>query len=144
MTWCHLAYDASGPQNLIWGPGSLVLQSYAYLELPIPRLGSSNNGGHFCKSPPTHTHTHTHTHLSLAISTNSELFQFQRTLMTFCGCVRYLRGDVRELAGGSVDVFDQRVQRGARPAVGETVILLHPPSTFSRCFNRDGEGMSVK
>ena len=29
-------------------------------------------------------------------------------------------------------------------AVGETVILLHPPSTFSRCFNRDGEGASAK
>ena len=26
-------------------------------------------------------------------------------------------------------------------AVGETVILLHPPSNFSRCFNRDGEEM---
>ena len=25
------------------------------------------------------------------------------------------------------------------PAVGETVILLHPPSTFSRSFNADGE-----
>ena len=24
-------------------------------------------------------------------------------------------------------------------AVGETAILLHPPSTFSRCFNSDGE-----
>ena len=32
----------------------------------------------------------------------------------------------------------------ARLAVGETVILLHPPSPFSRCFNRDGEGMSAK
>ena len=29
-------------------------------------------------------------------------------------------------------------------AVGETVILLHPPSTFSRCFNRDKKGVSVK
>ena len=25
-------------------------------------------------------------------------------------------------------------------AVGETVILLHPPSPFSRCFNRGEEG----
>ena len=33
---------------------------------------------------------------------------------------------------------------GALIAVGETVILLHPPSSFSRCFNTDGEGMSVK
>ena len=32
-----------------------------------------------------------------------------------------------------------------RVAVGETsVILLHPPSPFSRCFNVDEEGMSVK
>ena len=29
-------------------------------------------------------------------------------------------------------------------AVGETVTLLHPPSTFSRYFNVDGEGMSAK
>ena len=29
-------------------------------------------------------------------------------------------------------------------AVGETVTLLHPPSTFSRCFNRDGERASAK
>ena len=29
-------------------------------------------------------------------------------------------------------------------AVGETVILLHPRSTFSRCFNRDGERASAK
>ena len=34
--------------------------------------------------------------------------------------------------------------RGVRVAVGETVILLHPPSTFSRCFNIDGEGVSAK
>ena len=27
--------------------------------------------------------------------------------------------------------------------VGETVILLHPPSTFCRCFNCDGERESV-
>ena len=27
-----------------------------------------------------------------------------------------------------------------RSAIGETVTLLHPPSTFSRCFNTDGEG----
>ena len=29
-------------------------------------------------------------------------------------------------------------------AVGETVILLHPPSTFSGCFTRDGERASAK
>ena len=29
-------------------------------------------------------------------------------------------------------------------AVGETVILLHPPSTFIRCFNRDKKGVSAK
>ena len=28
--------------------------------------------------------------------------------------------------------------------VGEAAILLHPPSPFSRCFNMDGEGVSVK
>ena len=28
-------------------------------------------------------------------------------------------------------------------AVGETVIMPHPPSTYSRCFNRDGEGTSA-
>ena len=32
----------------------------------------------------------------------------------------------------------------AQIAVGETVILLHPPSNCSRCFNRDGEGASAK
>ena len=31
-----------------------------------------------------------------------------------------------------------------RLAVSETSILLHPPSSFSRCFNRDGEEISVK
>ena len=34
-----------------------------------------------------------------------------------------------------------RVQEGVAP--GETVILLHPPSTFSRCFNSDGERASA-
>ena len=29
-------------------------------------------------------------------------------------------------------------------AVGETVILLHPLSPFSWCFNRDGEGMPAE
>ena len=29
-------------------------------------------------------------------------------------------------------------------AVGETVILLHPPLPHSRRFNTDGEGMPVK
>ena len=29
-------------------------------------------------------------------------------------------------------------------AVGETVILLHPTSPFSRCFNMDVKGVSVK
>ena len=32
----------------------------------------------------------------------------------------------------------------ARLPVGETFILLHPPSTFSRCFNRDEEGVSAE
>ena len=30
-----------------------------------------------------------------------------------------------------------------RVAVGETVALLHPPSPFSRRFNRDGVGLSA-
>ena len=29
-------------------------------------------------------------------------------------------------------------------AVDETVMLLHPPSPFSRCINSDGEGISAK
>ena len=29
-------------------------------------------------------------------------------------------------------------------AVGETVILLHPPLPFSRCFSRDKQGVSSK
>ena len=29
-------------------------------------------------------------------------------------------------------------------AVGETVILMAPPCTFTRCFNRDNQGVSVK
>ena len=29
-------------------------------------------------------------------------------------------------------------------AIGETVILLHPPRPFSRCFNTDGKGVSAK
>ena len=33
---------------------------------------------------------------------------------------------------------------GAGLAVGETVILLHPPSPFRRCFNSDGERASAK
>ena len=36
-------------------------------------------------------------------------------------------------------------ERGFRPAPDETVILLPPPaSTFSSCFNRNGEGKSAK
>ena len=31
-----------------------------------------------------------------------------------------------------------------RSAIGETVTLLHPPSTFSRCFNSDGERASAE
>ena len=29
-------------------------------------------------------------------------------------------------------------------APDETVILLHPPSTFSRCINSDGEGLAAE
>ena len=35
-------------------------------------------------------------------------------------------------------------QEEARPAVGETVILMAPPCTFSRCFNRDEQEVSVE
>ena len=42
------------------------------------------------------------------------------------------------------EVWRARVQQPP-VAVGESsVILLHPPSTFSRCINRDGEGMSAE
>ena len=36
------------------------------------------------------------------------------------------------------------LDRRAYLAVGATVILRHPPPLFSRCFNADGEGVSVK
>ena len=36
------------------------------------------------------------------------------------------------------------VQFGISLAVGETVILPHPPCPCSRCFNRDEEGVSAK
>ena len=38
----------------------------------------------------------------------------------------------------------RRFHFGCCLAVGETVILLHPPSIFSRCFNRDGESAPAK
>ena len=44
----------------------------------------------------------------------------------------------------SKPVFCPTVHPGEKLAVGETVILLHPPSPFSRCFNSDGEGVPVK
>ena len=48
----------------------------------------------------------------------------------------------RELS--SAELCEMRAERGLM-AVGESaVILLHPPSSFSRCFNRDREGASVK
>ena len=39
---------------------------------------------------------------------------------------------------------DIQSMAGIACAVGETVILLHPPSTFSRCFNSDGERASAE
>ena len=53
----------------------------------------------------------------------------------------WLAGDVDRAHGGGP-------RRGGplplRYAVGQTVILLTPPSTFGRCINIDGEGMPVK
>ena len=49
--------------------------------------------------------------------------------------------------GGSSDPDVQMVKEfaGVGLAVGETVIqLAPPPSTFSRCINRDGEGLAAK
>ena len=40
--------------------------------------------------------------------------------------------------------FGARRMSEASVAVGETVILLHPPSTFIRCFNSGGERASAK
>ena len=41
--------------------------------------------------------------------------------------------------------MQQTAESGAPFAVGESsVILLHPPSTSSRCFNMDGESASAK
>ena len=34
--------------------------------------------------------------------------------------------------------------RGACLAVGETVILLHPPSPLNRCFDMNGKGVPAK
>ena len=81
------------------------------------------------------------------------------------------RGDVSEITvsstarwlSGSTRVMGETVQRKGEldnciaalqqcmqvPAAtclapDKTVVLLHPPSPFSRCSNRDGEGMAVK
>ena len=45
--------------------------------------------------------------------------------------------DIREVDGGTGG-------KQRHLAVGETVTLLHPLPPFSRGFNSDGEGMSVK
>ena len=37
-----------------------------------------------------------------------------------------------------------RSGRARRAAIGETAILLHPPSPSSRCLNMDEEGVSAK
>ena len=36
------------------------------------------------------------------------------------------------------DSIDAAIAAAVAVAVDETVILLHPPSTFSRCINSDG------
>ena len=52
---------------------------------------------------------------------------------------RRLRGDA---AAGYTPVDSAAAVEAFGPAllaVDETLILLHPPPTFSRCFNSDGE-----
>ena len=60
-------------------------------------------------------------------------------------------GDCELLAERQLDVSSpwrqvehQEIQRAPRLAVDESVILLHPPSTFSRCINSGGERASAK
>ena len=62
---------------------------------------------------------------------------------------KYLNGTLGWLADDPRTAAEfGKLRLSAEPAVwvavGETVILLHPPSTFSRCFNRDGEGMPAE
>ena len=52
--------------------------------------------------------------------------------------------DESESGGGGGGGGDTATLSLAGVAPDETVILLHPPSTFSRCINRDGEGASAK
>ena len=46
--------------------------------------------------------------------------------------------------GEEVEAEDELEAEERDLAVGETVILLHPPSPFSRRVDRDEEGASVK
>ena len=51
----------------------------------------------------------------------------------------------QQLAAGPTDFARAHdLWRVERLAVGESVILLTPPSTFNRCFNSDGERASSK
>ena len=50
----------------------------------------------------------------------------------------------RSVAEGVERVCELREGDVHLAIVGETVILLRPPSPFRRCFNMDGEGMSAK
>ena len=51
-----------------------------------------------------------------------------------------------ELADHRYNLDLTEVERCVPPCLagGETVTLLHPPSPFTRCFNRNVEGMLVK
>ena len=58
--------------------------------------------------------------------------------MAFSPLARAARGQRR------VEGKAEQRRGGADLAIDETVTLLHPPSTFSRCINRDEEGVSAK
>ena len=53
------------------------------------------------------------------------------------------RGVCRGVCGCECGCLGDRGGAGAL-AVGEAVIVVPPPSPFSRRFNMDGEGMSAK
>ena len=53
-------------------------------------------------------------------------------------------GETGQLVIESGDGASNRGLAVRHLAVGETVILLHPPSTFSRCFNMDKNGGVIK
>ena len=52
--------------------------------------------------------------------------------------------DVQRIQPRQIELSQPGQQIDRHLAVGETVILPHPPSPFGRCFNMDGEGVSVE